>query len=169
MRPMAEVEVILDDRRRTLTRVDGSYRFPNVPRGRHRITALYSAQVPFFFTTPSDLEVDEDATVDFGIGYSLSGLMGQVLNDAGQGIVGVSVVIRGRGLERSAVTEADGNFFASSLVAGDYDVQADEDSLPAGYSADALIAPQRVKVEVSSPGKATFTIRSLPQHFRSSA
>jgi len=160
MRPMAEVEVILDDRRRPLTRVDGSYRFPNVPRGRHRITALYSAQVPFFFTTPSDLEVDEDATVDFGIGYSLSGLMGLVLNDAGQGIVGVSVVIRGRGLERSVVTEADGSFFASSLVAGYYDVQADEDSLPAGYSAEGLIAPQQVKVEVSSPGKATFTVRA---------
>lgn len=161
MRPMAEVEVILDDRRRTLTGIEGSYHFPNVPRGRHRIAARYSSREPFFFTTPSDLEVDEDATVDFGIGHSLSGLMGQVLNDAGQGIVGVTVVIRGRGPERRAVTEADGSFFASSLVAGDYDVQANEDSLPAGYSTEALFATQRVTVGVSSPGKAAFTFRAF--------
>lgn len=49
----------------------------------------------------------------------------------------------------------------SSLVAGDYDVQVDEDSLPAGYSADALVEPQRVTVGPSSPGKADFTARAL--------
>ncbi len=108
-----------------------------MPRGKHRIEAIYSSREPFFFTTASGLEVDEDATVDFGIGYSLSGLMGQVLNDAGQGVAGVTVVIRSRGRKWSAATEADGSFFVSSLVAGDYDVQVDEDSLPAGYSADA--------------------------------
>ena len=63
----------------------------DVPRGKHRIEVLYHSPEPFFFTTTSDLEVDEDATVNFGIGYSLSGLMGQVLNDAGQGVAGVTV------------------------------------------------------------------------------
>src|SRR6202011_1991627 len=141
MRPLTEVEVMLDDRRRTLTRADGSYRFPNVPRGRHRIVAIYRSREPFFFTTPSDLEVDEDATVNFGIGYSLSGLMGQVLNDGGQGIAAVTVVIRGRGVKWTSATEAEGSFFVASLVAGDYDVQVDDDSLPAGYSDDALVEP----------------------------
>ena len=77
MPPMKEVEVMLDDRRRTLTGADGSYRFPNVHRGKHKVEAMYTSKEPFFFTTPADLEVDEDATVNFGIGYSLSGLMGQ--------------------------------------------------------------------------------------------
>ena len=36
----------------------------------------YTSQDPFFFTTPSEVEVDEDATVNFGIGYSLSGFDG---------------------------------------------------------------------------------------------
>jgi hypothetical protein len=161
MLPMPEVEVMLDDRRRTLTRADGSYRFPNVPRGKHRIVAMYRSREPFFFTTASDLEVDEDAAVDFGIGYSLSGLMGQVLNDAGQGIGGVTLVIRSRGRKWGAATEADGSFFVSSLVAGEYDVQVDEDSLPAGYSADTLVEAQRVTVGASSPGKAAFTARAL--------
>jgi hypothetical protein len=160
MRPMLEVEVMLDDGRRLLTRADGSYRFRSVPRGRHRIVAFYRSREPFFFTTASDVEVDEDATVNFGIGYSLSGLMGQVLNDAGQGIPGVTVVIRSRGLKWIAATEADGSFFVSSLVAGEYEVQVDEDSLPAGYAADALV-PQRATVGASSPGKVAFTARAF--------
>jgi len=160
MRPMADVEITLDDRRRTLTRADGSYRFHGVPRGKHRIVAIYKSQEPFFFTTPAYLEVDEDATVDFGIGHSLSGLMGQVMNDAGTGVAGVTIVIRGKEKKWTAQTEADGSFFVSSLLAGDYDVQADEDSLPAGYSAETLAEPQRVTVGTSSPGKAAFTARA---------
>ena len=46
-------------------------------------------------------------------------------------------------------------------MAGDYDVQADEDSLPAGYSADGLGEAQRVTVGATSPGKAAFTSRAL--------
>jgi hypothetical protein len=161
MRPLSGVEVALDDRRRTLTRTDGSYRFPNVPRGTHRIAALYHSRDPFFFTTPSDLEVKENAAVNFGIGFSLSGLMGQVLNDAGQGVAGVTVVIRSRGLKWSAVTEADGSFFVSSLAAGEFSVQVDEDSLPVGYSAETLVELPSVTVGASSPGKVAFTARAL--------
>jgi hypothetical protein len=161
MAPLPEVEVTLDDRRRTLTFVDGSYRFANVPRGKHRIVAQYRSREPFFFTTPSDLEVDEAATVNFGIGYSLSGLMGQVRNDAGQGVGGVTVVARSRGLEWRTATEADGSFFVPALVAGDYEVRVDEDSLPAGYSADILVQPQRAKVGASSPGDAAFAVRAF--------
>ncbi len=161
MPPMAEVEVVLDDLRRTLTGVDGSYRFPNVHRGKHKIEALFTSKDPFFFTTPSSLEVDEDATTNFGIGYSLSGLAGKVLNDAGQGVAGITVTIESRGKKWSATTEADGSFFVSSLVAGDYDVQADPDSLPAGYSADGFGDSQKVTVEKAAPGRAAFTARAL--------
>jgi hypothetical protein len=131
-----------------------------VPRGKHKIAVTYVSRAPFFFTTPSALEVDESATVNFGIGYSLSGLMGQVLNDAGQGVPGVTVAIRSRGLKWSAATEADGRFFVSALAAGEYDVQVDEDSLPAGYSAETLAGPRQVTVGATSPGKAAFTARA---------
>lgn len=161
MPPMIEVEVILDDRRRTLTGTDGSYRFPNVSRGKHKIEAIYSSKDPFFFTTPSSLEADEDDTVNFGIGYTLSGLTGQVLNDAGQGVAGVNIAIESRGKKWHATTEGDGGFFVPSLVAGDYTVQADEDSLPVGYSADALAEPRQVTVGPLSPGKADFKVRAL--------
>jgi len=161
MRPMPEVEIALDDRRRMLTHADGSYRFSNVPRGQHRIVAMYHSPEPFFFTTESDLEAQENATVNFGIGHSLSGLAGQVLNDAGRGIAGVTVQIRSKGSAWSAVTDADGGFFVTSLAAGDYDVQVDEDSLPVGYSAEALGEHQLVTVGASSPGNAAFTARAI--------
>jgi hypothetical protein len=161
MPPMPEVEVMLDSRRRTLSRADGSYRFPGVPRGKHKIVVTYHSRDPFFYTTPSDLEVDEDASVNFGIGYTLSGLMGTVFNDAGQGVAGVVIVLRSRGQKWTAATEADGSFFVPALVAGDYDVQADEDSLPPGYSADALAEPQKVTVGATAPGRAAFTARAL--------
>jgi hypothetical protein len=161
MPPLPEVEIMLDDRRHTFTRADGTYRLLHVPRGRHKIEVVYRSREPFFFTTAADLQVDEDATVNFGIGYSLSGLMGQVLNDAGQGVGGVTVAIRSRGLTRTAATNADGSYFVPSLVAGDYDVEVDEDSLPPGYSAELLLQPQRVKVEATSPAKASFTARAF--------
>jgi hypothetical protein len=161
MPPMPEVEVMLDNFRRTLTGVDGSYRFPNVHRGKHKLEAMYTSREPFFFTTPSDLEVDEDATVNFGIGYSLSGLSGQVLNDAGLGVAGVKVAIESRGKKWSAVTAADGAIFVASLVAGDYNVQADADTLPAGYSLDGFGEVQKVTVGATSPGKAVFAARAL--------
>jgi hypothetical protein len=161
MPPMPEVEVMLDDVHRVLTGVDGFYRFPDVHRGKHKIEAMYISKVPFFFTTPSRLEVDEDATANFGIGYSLSGLAGLVLNDAGQGVAGVAVTIESRGKKWSATTEADGSFFVSSLVAGDYYVQADGDSLPAGYSTDGFGDAQSVTVGAAAPGKAAFTARAF--------
>jgi hypothetical protein len=117
--------------------------------------------LPFFFTTTSELEVDENATVNFGIGHSLSGLIGKLLNDAGQGIAGVTVVIRSRGQKWSATTEADGSFFVSALAAGDYEVQVDDDSLPVGYATDVISEPQRVRVGASSPGKAAFSARAI--------
>jgi hypothetical protein len=161
MKPISEVEVMLDDRRRALTRSDGTYRFPNVPRGKHKIEARYHSLDPFFFTTPSDAEVDENGTVDFGIGYTLSGLMGQVLNDSSRGIGGVTVRLQSRGIKWSAVTKPDGGFFVGSLVAGDYEVEVDADSLPAGYSAAALADAQQVTVGATSPGKATFSARAF--------
>ena len=161
MSPIPEVEVVLDGRQRTLTRSDGTYRFPNVSRGKHKIVAIYRSRGPFFFTTASAQDVYEDATVNFGIGHLLSGLMVRVVNDAGLGVAGATVAIRGLGFKRNASTGSDGSLFVSSLVAGDYEVQVDEDSLPAGYSAESLGEPQRVTVATASPAKAAFIARAL--------
>jgi hypothetical protein len=160
-KPIPDVEVTLDGHRRARSRSDGTYRFTGVPQGKHKVAATYETSGSFYFTTPADAEVDEDATVDFGIGYSLSGLVGQVLNDAGQGIGGVSITIESKGLEWNAKTEADGGFFVSSLAAGDYQVRADVDSLPVGYAGEALNEPKPVTVGATSPGRVLFTARAF--------
>ena len=113
--------------------------------------------------------MDEDATVNFGIGYTLSGLTGQVLNDAGEGVAGVNIAIESRGKKWSATTEGDGGFFVPSLVAGDYTVQADEDSLPAGYSAGGFGEPQAGNGGGVIAGQGDFHRASAAQHFRTSA
>jgi Carboxypeptidase regulatory-like domain len=132
-----------------------------VTRGKHRIAVVYRSPDPFFFTTASDLEVDESATVNFGIGHTLSSLIGQVMNDAGQGLGGITVLVRSRGSKWSTSTEAEGSFLLSSLIAGDYDVRLDEDSLPVGYSTEALAEAHQVTVGSASPGNAVFTVRAF--------
>jgi Carboxypeptidase regulatory-like domain len=161
MAPMPEVEITLDDRRRTRSAKDGSYLFTGVPRGEHRIVAIFSSRAPFFFTTASGQDAQENSTINFGIGFSLSGLLGQVMNDAGQGVADVTVAIRSRGLKWSATTDAAGKYFVSSLFAGEYDVQVDEDTLPAGYSPDTLEGPEHVNIGASMPGKSAFIIRAF--------
>jgi tetratricopeptide (TPR) repeat protein len=71
------------------------------------------------------------------------------------------VLIVSRGKKWSATTAADGSFFVSSLVAGDYNVQADGDSLPAGYSTDGFGDAQKVTVGATAPGKAAFAARAF--------
>ncbi len=87
--------------------------------------------------------------------------MGQVLNDAGQGVARVTVTVRSNGPTQTAATQGDGSFFVPHLVPGDYEVQVDADSLPLGYSADAIRLPQQITVGTSAPGQVVFTARAF--------
>jgi Tfp pilus assembly protein PilF/uncharacterized protein (DUF2141 family) len=115
---------------------------------------------PTFFSTQSAVEVTENTSVNFGIGFSLSGLTGQISNDAGQGVTGVSIKIRNKDQHWTATSDDDGNFAVRQLSEGEYDVEVDEDSVPAGYLTADLTA-QHVKVGASIPGRAEFSVRAL--------
>ncbi|MGJ5815263.1 hypothetical protein [Paludibaculum fermentans] len=160
MQGMADVQLVLDGSRRTRTAADGSFRFLRVPVGRHSVAVSYRADRPTFFSTQSDVEVGEDGTVNFGIGFSLSGLIGRVANDAGEGVTGVSVSVRNQDRRWTATTNGDGGFFVRQLSEGIYEVEIDADSIPAGYLTAQLEA-QRVKVELAEPGRAEFAVRAL--------
>ena len=75
--PMVGAQVTLDDSRRVETGADGSYRFSRVPLGKHKLAVIDKTGKPTFFPTQSEVEVAENATVNFGIGFSLSGLIGR--------------------------------------------------------------------------------------------
>jgi hypothetical protein len=157
--PMADVDVILDDVFRAKTDSAGRFRFDNVSYGRHRVEARYVSQQPTFFTTPSPAEVETDSSVNFGIARSRSSVRGVVRTDAGLGLPGVLIHVANADRRASARTADDGSFIAEGLVAGDYDVAIEAGSVPAGYPLDSLL-PQRVRVEPTAPGRATFILRA---------
>jgi cell division septation protein DedD len=155
---LAGVEVLLDDVRHTRTDRSGRFRFDDVPYGRHRVEARYASAHPTFFTTPSPAEVDTGGFVHFGIGRTRSSIRGTVLTDAGSSLPGVLVHVASADRQLTVRTADDGTFIAQGLPAGVYDVTIEAGSVPAGYPVDTL-APQRVRVEETGPGRAAFVLR----------
>jgi hypothetical protein len=94
----------------------------------------------------------------FGVALSRSSLRGVVRTDAGLGVPGVIVHVANAEHRTSIRTADDGTFVAEGLWAGDYDISVELSSVPAGYPLDAL-APQRVRVEHTVPGRATFVLQ----------
>jgi cell division septation protein DedD len=156
--PLAGVEVVLDNVRSIRTDSAGRFRFENVSFGRHRVEARYVSDQPTFFTTPSPADVDSGSSVAFGIALSRSSLRGVVVTDAGNALPGVLVHVAGADRRTTVRTADDGTFISEGLPAGDYEVKIDAGSVPVGYPVDTL-APQRVRVEHSSPGRASFVLR----------
>jgi hypothetical protein len=156
--PLTGVEVVLDGVRHTRTDGSGRFRFDDVPYGRHLVEARYTSLRPIFFTTPSPAYVDTGGFVHFGIALSRSSLRGVVRSDAGLGLSGVVVHIRGAERQITIRTSDDGTFVAEGLWAGEYDVTIEAGSVPAGYPVDTL-TPQRVRVGETAPGRATFVLR----------
>jgi cell division septation protein DedD len=158
MPPLAGVEVILDSVRHTRTDGTGRFRFDDVPHGRHLVEARYASGRATFFTTPSPADVETGGFVHFGVALSRSSLRGVVRTDAGLGVPGVMVHIAGAERRTTIRTADDGTFAAQGLLAGDYDVSLDAGSVPAGYPVETL-APQRVRVGETTPGRATFLLQ----------
>jgi hypothetical protein len=155
---LAGVEVVLDNVEHARTDNAGRFRFEDVPYGRHRVEARYASDVPTFFTTPSPADVDTGESVEFGIALSRSSLRGVVLTDAGLGLPGIIVHINGGERRITVRTGDDGAFVGEGLGAGEYDVAIETGSVPAGFPVDTL-APQRVRVERTEPGRVTFVLR----------
>jgi hypothetical protein len=159
MTVVTNAEVVLDGSRRVATAADGSYRFSRVPVGKHQIAVSYRCEKPTFFSTPSTVEATENATINFGIGFSLSNLVGRIANDAGQGVMGVTALIRNKDQRWKPTTDGDGSFVLHHLPEGEYDVEIDEESVPPGYLTSELM-PQKVTVGASIPGTVAFTVQA---------
>ena len=157
---LSGAQVRLDDSRKLETGADGSYNFSRVPLGKHRVVVSYKSDRPIFFSTPSEVEVNEDSTVNFGIGHLLSGIVGRLNNDAEQGVMGVDVTVRNKDKKWTTSTDGDGAFFLRQLTEGEYEVEFDSDSVPPGYLT-AELETQHVKVGATSPGTVEVTIRAL--------
>ena len=82
-RLLPDVEVALDDGRRSRTDRTGRYKFSNVPYGPHTVEATFHSNRPFFFTTASRVECEINSEVNFGVAFSFSRLFGTVRSEGG--------------------------------------------------------------------------------------
>jgi len=143
------IDIVLDERRRSRTASDGSYRFSGVPEGQHQIQAVLPDNTPYYFTTLGSFDTSEDAEVYFGVAPSLASLGGEVRDDANCGIADVVVTIKGEHRRLTAISGGDGKFLVPRLPDGGYSVSVDPDALPAGYAIDA---PTSVRVTTKAGG-----------------
>src|SRR5689334_16357757 len=119
---LSGVEVRLDANRVTRTDASGYYSFHHVPFGVHRVEAKLQSGEPFFYTTDSPATADMNATVDFGVNFAKGQVFGLLLNDAGTGIGGISVELKGEKLTRRVQAGVTGKFAFTGLVPGNYSV-----------------------------------------------
>ncbi|MGZ4860170.1 MAG: MSCRAMM family protein, partial [Candidatus Angelobacter sp.] len=154
------VEVRLDEDRITRTDSSGYYAFHHVPFGVHRVEAKLQSDEPFFYTTDSPATVDMNATADFGINFAKGQIFGFLLNDAGGGINGITVELKGDKFTRRVQTGVNGKFAFTGLVPGNYSVATLPDSYPPGYALQDLAA-QTVAVESGKPASTQFTVKAL--------
>jgi hypothetical protein len=177
---LAGVEVKLDDERTTRTDENGYYAFHHVPYGVHRVEAVYQNEVrqsqdyqndePFFYTTDSPATTDINNTVNFGINFAKGQLFGYLLNDAGKGIGGITLVLRGEALtgeaaggeagQRTVTTAGNGKFSFPGLKPGAYSVTPLPETFPAGYALQAL-ETQWAAVDSGKPASVQFTVKAL--------
>jgi len=158
--PLGGVEVRLDEDRVTRTDSNGYYTFHHVPFGVHRVEAKLQSDEPFFYTTDSPATVDMNATADFGINFAKGQIFGFLLNDAGAGINGITVELKGERFTRRVQTGVNGKFAFTGLVPGNYSVATLPDSYPPGYALQDLAA-QTVAVEPGRPASTQFSVKAL--------
>jgi hypothetical protein len=154
------IEVRLDEDRVTHTDSSGYYAFHHVTFGVHRVEAKFQSDEPFFYTTDSPATVDMNATADFGINFAKGQIFGFLLNDAGSGINGITVELKGEKLTRRVQSGVNGKFAFTGLVPGNYSVATLPDSYPPGYALQDLGA-QTVAVESGKPASTEFKVKAL--------
>ncbi len=160
MRTLAAVEVTLDGWNRTWTDQNGCYVFSRVAKGSHTVEAHFRSQKPFWFTTPSVVRTPVNQSVDFGITFAASTLVGYVRNDAGLGLPDTEIEISGPGGKLVSHSDADGRFAASGLSPGEYELIVDANSVPPGHKLDEL-QPIRRRLEAGIPESVEFRIHAM--------
>jgi hypothetical protein len=164
---VADVE--LDGARTQKTRTDGTFTFGGVPRGPHRVVVRVPQRAEAYFTTPSRVEAETGDRVAFGVAFTPARLLARIVDDAGDGIAGVRLVLE-RGADRlSATSESDGDLTIAASP-GEWELSLVPDSIPPGYEVTGtevrtvmLDRAQAVRVEQVLPALRTISGRAAPR------
>lgn len=158
-KPLPDVIVMLDGTRSTRSDAHGVYAFRDAVPGAHSVIAQLPDERPAFFTTPSRVEINGDAHVDFGVVWSSARVSGRVASDANTGIAGVTIsAATANDMRVTATTDSDGAFVLA-LPAGTYRVGLVQETLPAGYATEET--ERSVTLEADKPQTASFAVRAL--------
>ncbi len=117
------------------TDASGQYSFTGLRAGRYAvaISGFDSDEVGFSSTSSSaDLGVGDTEVVSFDGTYLRTAAVRGQVSVEGSGLAGVTVSLSGEGDDRTATTDAGGQYAFSKLRAGDYSVAV------SGYDADAI-------------------------------
>ncbi len=136
-KPIADVLVYLDGRRKTHTNQDGYFEFRGVPFGMHSVEADFHSSRAFYYTSSSPKSLPIGATADFGISFAKGRIFGSFRSDAGEGLQ-VRLTITGPGIDRNVNTDGDGKVEIDGLPSGTYTIHPLAGTLPPGYSLSAL-------------------------------
>ncbi|HET8775400.1 MAG TPA: carboxypeptidase-like regulatory domain-containing protein [Thermoanaerobaculia bacterium] len=164
---IAEVE--LDGARTQKTRTDGTFTFAGVPRGPHRVVVRVPQRPEAYFTTPSRVEAETGDRVAFGVAFTPARLLARIVDDAGDPVAGVRLLLE-RGADRlSATAESDGEL-AIAASPGEWELSLVPDSIPPGYTVTGteirpvmLDRAQPLRVEQVLPALRTISGRAAPQ------
>ncbi len=164
---VADVE--LDGARIQKTRTDGTFTFAGVARGPHRVVVRVPQRPEAYFTTPSRVEAETGDRVAFGVAFTPARLMARIVDDAGDGIAGVRLLLE-RGAGRlSATSESDGEL-AIAAPPGEWELSLVPDSIPPGYAVTGtevrtvmLDRAQALRVEQVLPALRTISGRAAPR------
>lgn len=156
--PLSGVVIYLDGRRTTRTDKNGYYAFHGIPWGTHSVQVDYHDSRAFYYTSSSPREMPSGGTADFGISFAKGRIFGKFLSDAGSGLA-VTLEIQGRGIDRQAKTDGDGNVEIEGLPDGTFTIHPDDSSLPPGYSL-ADLNDRTVTVTAARAGDFEFVVHA---------
>jgi hypothetical protein len=159
-RPLRGAEITLDRDRRATSRADGRYQFSGLREGIHTVEIVFHSSRPFWYSTPSRVDTTVDSKVDFGIVYPSAEIIGYVLSDAGNGLVGISLEVRGPQGNLNLTTDQAGKSVAPLTETGDYVVRVNAETVPDGYALENL-EPVSVTVKEGESKKVSFALLAI--------
>jgi Carboxypeptidase regulatory-like domain len=155
---VGDVTIILDGVQRTRTNQSGFYSFHSVAEGKHLVEVQYPESGSYVFTSPPQVETEENTIVNFSLSARQAMLYGTVRNDGGMPIAKAVVRIQGPHEEQMRTGE-NGSFRFNLKDAGTYSVTLDAQSLPPAYDL-ASVTVQRAQVKVNDPARMDFVVRA---------
>jgi hypothetical protein len=159
-RPMRAVEITLDRDQRTTTDSQGLYHFSKIARGPHVVQLNFNSSRSFWYSTPSKVTTTDDSIVDFGIIFPQAQINGYALNDAGIGLAGIGVSVRGPQGELNFTTDPAGKFVVPVARTGEYILTVNAAAVSDGYVLEDL-QPVSISVGEGELKKVSFTMFAI--------